>query len=139
MLRGISDHFLSCFAACWKDIYFHAAPSFVLVFNLKFFHICLFSNALDSQHESHGTGHPDFDIHSGEAAVIKPRLVHFGKEFVVGVAAAKHHMLAVTRSGGVFSWGCNRDGRLGYLGVDTQPTPRRFDSAFRTCTLGFKL
>eukprot|EP00884_Botryococcus_braunii_P008275 jgi/Botrbrau1/17449/Bobra.0054s0038.1 len=73
-------------------------------------------------------GHPDFDIHCGEAAVIKPRQVHVGRLLVVGVAAAKHHMLAVTRCGSVFSWGCNRDGRLGYLGVDTQPTPRRVAS-----------
>ncbi|GFR40067.1 hypothetical protein Agub_g610, partial [Astrephomene gubernaculifera] len=30
-------------------------------------------------------------------------------------------------SGELWSWGGNRDGRLGYSGVDTQPTPRRVD------------
>lgn len=44
---------------------------------------------------------------------------------VVGVAAAKHHTLAVTDSGDVYSWGSNKDGRLGVGGADSQFTPKR--------------
>ncbi len=55
-----------------------------------------------------------------------PRLVAgLAKRVVVGVAAAKHHTVAVTDAGEVWTWGSNRDGRLGYPAVDTQPTPRR--------------
>ena len=39
---------------------------------------------------------------------------------------AKHHSLAVCQGGELYSWGSNRDGRLGYLGPDSQPTPRRY-------------
>eukprot|EP00899_Mesostigma_viride_P021858 jgi/Mesvir1/29674/Mv21512-RA.3 len=72
-------------------------------------------------------GHPEFDIHSGQHAVIAPRPVAgaWGGRRVVSVAAAKHHTLAATDDGAVYSWGSNRDGRLGYTQVDTQPTPRR--------------
>lgn len=72
-------------------------------------------------------GHPDFDIHSGEAAVIVPRQVvaGLGRRQVTLVAAAKHHTVVATSTGEMWSWGSNRDGRLGYPAVDTQPTPRR--------------
>ena len=43
------------------------------------------------------------------------------------VCLAKHHSLAVCQGGELYSWGSNRDGRLGYLGPDSQPTPRRYD------------
>lgn len=73
-----------------------------------------------------GTGHPEFHIHSGESAVILPRPVPLpGRRPVAAVATGKHHTVAVTRSGELFTWGSNRDGRLGYTAVDTQPTPRR--------------
>ena len=42
------------------------------------------------------------------------------------VAMGKHHTAAVTRSGELYTWGSNRDGRLGYPAVDTQPIPRRY-------------
>ncbi|CAI5498417.1 unnamed protein product [Closterium sp. Naga37s-1] len=72
-------------------------------------------------------GHPDFDVHSGQVAVILPRRVTagLGGRAVRVVAAAKHHMLAATHSGELFSWGSNREGRLGYPAVDSQATPRR--------------
>ncbi|XP_020677080.1 uncharacterized protein LOC110095763 isoform X1 [Dendrobium catenatum] len=72
-------------------------------------------------------GHPDFDVHSGQAAVITPRLVTsgLGSRRVHAVAAAKHHTVIATESGEVFTWGSNREGQLGYTSVDTQPTPRR--------------
>ncbi len=55
-----------------------------------------------------------------------PRLVAgLAKRVVTAVAAAKHHTAAVTDGGEVWTWGSNRDGRLGYPAVDTQPTPRR--------------
>ncbi|EPS72868.1 hypothetical protein M569_01889, partial [Genlisea aurea] len=75
-------------------------------------------------------GHPDFDIHSGQAAVITPRLVTsgLGARRVKAVAAAKHHTVVSTESGEVFTWGSNREGQLGYTSVDTQPTPRRVSS-----------
>lgn len=75
-------------------------------------------------------GHPDFDIHSGQAAVITPRLVTsgLGSYRVRAVAAAKHHTVIATESGDVFTWGSNREGQLGYTSVDTQPTPRRVSS-----------
>ncbi|XP_050370307.1 uncharacterized protein LOC126788363 isoform X2 [Argentina anserina] len=75
-------------------------------------------------------GHPDFDIHSGQAAVITPRQVTFGlgSRRVKAVAAAKHHTIIATDSGEVFTWGSNREGQLGYTSVDTQPTPRRVSS-----------
>ncbi|XP_068635303.1 uncharacterized protein [Aristolochia californica] len=78
-------------------------------------------------------GHPDFDIHSGQAAVITPRQVTLGlgSRRVKAIAAAKHHTVIATEGGEVFTWGSNREGQLGYTSVDTQATPRRVGS-FRT-------
>ncbi|KAF7801456.1 Inhibitor of Bruton tyrosine kinase [Senna tora] len=75
-------------------------------------------------------GHPDFDIHSGQAAVITPRQVTsgLGSRRVRAIAAAKHHTVIATEGGEVFTWGSNREGQLGYTSVDTQPTPRRVTS-----------
>lgn len=75
-------------------------------------------------------GHPDFDIHSGQAAVITPRklISGLGCRRVKAIAAAKHHSVAATEGGEVFTWGSNREGQLGYTSVDTQPTPRRVSS-----------
>ncbi|KAK7396145.1 hypothetical protein VNO78_16944 [Psophocarpus tetragonolobus] len=75
-------------------------------------------------------GHPDFDIHSGQAAVITPRQVTsgLGSRRVMTIAAAKHHTVIATQGGEVFTWGSNREGQLGYPSVDTQPTPRRVSS-----------
>ncbi|KAA8516877.1 hypothetical protein F0562_017305 [Nyssa sinensis] len=75
-------------------------------------------------------GHPDFDIHSGQAAVITPRLVTsgLGARRVKAIAAAKHHTVVATEGGEVFTWGSNREGQLGYTSVDTQATPRRVSS-----------
>ncbi|CAM6101074.1 unnamed protein product [Calypogeia fissa] len=72
-------------------------------------------------------GHPDFDIHSGQVAVITPRqIIHgFGYRGVSVIAVAKHHTVVATNGGEVYTWGSNREGRLGYPSVDTQPTPRR--------------
>ncbi|KAK9811637.1 hypothetical protein WJX72_007451 [[Myrmecia] bisecta] len=71
-------------------------------------------------------GHPEFEIHSGETAVIVPRPVSgLGKRQVVVVSVAKHHTAAVTGAGELWTWGSNRDGKLGYAAVDSQPTPRR--------------
>ena len=73
-------------------------------------------------------GHPEFDVHSGQVAVIAPRRVRAGLPpgcRVLAVSAAKHHTAAVCSGGLVFTWGSNRDGQLGYAGVDSQPTPRR--------------
>eukprot|EP00798_Chlamydomonas_sp_ICE-L_P029260 gene29260-12503_t len=65
-------------------------------------------------------------LYTGDSAVIHPLLVSgLGKRQVVAVAAAKHHMLACTSSGELFSWGSNRDGKLGYAGVNSQPTPKK--------------
>lgn len=75
-------------------------------------------------------GHPEFDIHSGQAAVITPRQVisGLGARRVRAVAVAKHHTVVATESGELFTWGSNREGQLGYTSVDTQPTPRRVSS-----------
>ncbi|XP_044477762.1 uncharacterized protein LOC123205021 isoform X2 [Mangifera indica] len=75
-------------------------------------------------------GHPEFDIHSGQAAVITPRQVTsgLGSRWVKTIAAAKHHTVLATEGGDVFTWGSNREGQLGYTSVDTQPTPRRVSS-----------
>ncbi|GMJ11277.1 hypothetical protein like AT3G03790 [Hibiscus trionum] len=75
-------------------------------------------------------GHPDFDIHSGQAAVITPLQVTcgLGTRRVKAIAAAKHHTVVATEAGEVFTWGSNREGQLGYTSVDTQPTPRRVSS-----------
>lgn len=75
-------------------------------------------------------GHPDFDIHSGQAAVITPRQVFsgLGQRRVIVVGAAKHHSIVATVGGEVFTWGSNREGQLGYTSVDTQATPRRVSS-----------
>ncbi|XP_027357725.1 uncharacterized protein LOC113867015 isoform X2 [Abrus precatorius] len=74
-------------------------------------------------------GHPDFDIHSGQAAVITPRqVIGLGSRRVKAIAAAKHHTVIATEGGEVFTWGSNREGQLGYTAVDTQPTPRRVTS-----------
>ena len=75
------------------------------------------------------TGHADFLIHSGEAAVILPQEVNFfAKREVTKIAASKHHSAAITAAGELFTWGSNRDGRLGYPAADTQPTPRKYAS-----------
>ncbi len=67
-------------------------------------------------------GHPD----SCEGAVIHPRVVDgLARRHIVLISAAKHHTVVATDNGEVWSWGSNRDGRLGYPAVDTQPTPRR--------------
>ena len=74
-------------------------------------------------------GHPDFHIHSGEAAVIEPQQVAaLSRHRGAAVAVAKHHTVIATSAGEVFTWGNNREGRLGYPSVDTQPTPRRYTS-----------
>ncbi|KAL1211538.1 Ultraviolet-B receptor UVR8 [Cardamine amara subsp. amara] len=75
-------------------------------------------------------GHPEFDIHSGQAAVITPRQVlsGLGSRRVKAVAAAKHHTVIATEGGDVFTWGSNREGQLGYTSVDTQATPRKVTS-----------
>ncbi|CAN8269854.1 unnamed protein product [Cochlearia groenlandica] len=75
-------------------------------------------------------GHPEFDIHSGQAAVITPRQVisGLGSRRVKAVAAAKHHTIIATEGGDVFTWGSNREGQLGYTSVDTQATPRKVTS-----------
>ncbi|GER26969.1 ankyrin repeat family protein / regulator ofchromosome condensation (RCC1) family protein [Striga asiatica] len=72
-------------------------------------------------------GHPEFDIHSGQAAVITPRQVTsgLGARRVRAIAAAKHHTVVATEGGEVLTWGSNREGQLGYTSVDTQPIPRR--------------
>lgn len=94
------------------------------------FHSCAISKdgSLYTWGWGHGgrLGHPEAHIHSGESAVISPRLVSgLGKRRVVAVAAAKHHTVLCTESGDVFSMGGNRHGQLGYPAVDTQPVPRR--------------
>jgi hypothetical protein len=72
------------------------------------------------------SGHEDSHIHSGDAAQIQPRPVSLlGKRVVVALAAAKHHMVVATSAGELFTWGSNKDGRLGYPAVDTQMTPRK--------------
>ena len=65
-------------------------------------------------------GVDDAKVHDGDVAALTPTPVPFPvsarirKHFVVRVAAGKHHTLAVTRRGAVFSWGLGADGRLGY-------------------------
>ncbi|KAK9788862.1 hypothetical protein WJX73_003208 [Symbiochloris irregularis] len=71
-------------------------------------------------------GHPEFEIHSGKSAVIVPRAVDaFARCHVRSVSVAKHHSAAVVSGGDLYTWGSNRDGRLGYTAVDSQPVPRR--------------
>ena len=78
-------------------------------------------------------GVDDAKVHDGDVAALTPTPVPFPvsarvhKHFVVRVAAGKHHTLAVTRRGAVFSWGRGADGRLGYdardADGDPNPTP----------------
>lgn len=51
-----------------------------------------------------------FSILSGQAAVITPRQVTsgLGSRCVKAIAAAKHHTVAATEGGEVFTWGSNR-------------------------------
>lgn len=64
--------------------------------------------------------------HTLSSPQILPRQVSgLGRRVVVAVAAAKHHTLVATSAGEVFSFGSNKDGRLGYPAVDTQATPRK--------------
>nr|KJB82408.1 hypothetical protein B456_013G194200 [Gossypium raimondii] len=85
--------------------------------------------------------HPDFDIHSKYNTVVAtevgevftwgsnregqlgytsvdtqptPRRVSSLKSRIVAVAAANKHTAVVSESGEVFTWGCNREGQLGY-------------------------
>ena len=75
-------------------------------------------------------GHPEGKLHSENGAEIFPRVVRrLGQRRIVSVAAAKHHSLAVTETGEVFSWGLSRDGRLGYAtGASKQVVPKRIDA-----------
>jgi hypothetical protein len=57
--------------------------------------------------------------------ILPRQVVGLGRRVVVAVVAAKHHTLVATSAGEVFSFGSNKDGRLGYAAVDTQPTPRK--------------
>jgi alpha-tubulin suppressor-like RCC1 family protein len=57
--------------------------------------------------------------------ILPRQVLGLGRRVVVSVAAAKHHTLVATSAGEVFSFGSNKDGRLGYPAVDTQPTPRK--------------
>lgn len=43
-----------------------------------------------------------------------PRRVISLRSRIVGVAAANKHTAVVSESGEVFTWGCNREGQLGY-------------------------
>lgn len=43
-----------------------------------------------------------------------PRRVSSLKTRVIAVAAANKHTAVVSESGEVFTWGCNREGQLGY-------------------------
>jgi len=43
-----------------------------------------------------------------------PRRVSSLKARVVAISAANKHTAAVTESGEVFTWGCNKEGQLGY-------------------------
>lgn len=43
-----------------------------------------------------------------------PRRVTSLREKIVAVAAANKHTAAVAESGEVFTWGCNKEGQLGY-------------------------
>lgn len=43
-----------------------------------------------------------------------PRRVSSLRSRVIGVSAANKHSAAVTESGEVFTWGCNKNGQLGY-------------------------
>ena len=69
-------------------------------------------------------------MHDGDVAALTPTPVpfpvsaRFDKHFVVCVAAGKHHTLAVTRRGAVFSWGRGADGRLGYDARDADGDPK---------------
>jgi len=89
-------------------------------------------------------GHPESHIHSGESAVITPRLITCiggggvggggGVAIVVSsIAAAKHHTLFTSSTGDVYSMGSNKHGQLGYPSVDTQPTPKRISSLRGRC------
>lgn len=71
-------------------------------------------------------GHPEAHIHSGNSAVIQPRLVSsLSRVHVSRIAVAKHHTLLCTSQGELFSMGSNRFGQLGYPSGDTQPEPRK--------------
>ena len=88
---------------------------------------CVYSSCMLTLRFLAWAGHPEFHIHSGESAVIFPRAVAIaGRKPIAAVATGKHHTAAITRAGELYTWGSNRDGRLGYPAVDTQPIPRRW-------------
>lgn len=43
-----------------------------------------------------------------------PRRVSSLRSRIVAVAAANKHTAAISESGEIFTWGCNREGQLGY-------------------------
>lgn len=82
-------------------------------------------------------GHPEAHIHSGNSAVIYPRLVSSMEKYnVTKISAAKHHTLLCTAQGEVFSMGSNKYGQLGYPSADTQPEPRRVSSLRSSVIVG---
>ena len=75
------------------------------------------------------TGHSPTGGGSDSSAVLTPRALAgaLRGETVVGVSVGKHHTLCCTADGAVFSWGSNRDGRLGLgaMAGDSVAQPRR--------------
>lgn len=71
-------------------------------------------------------GHSESQFRSNHAQIF-PRIVNKLIDLpIVAIAAAKHHSIAVTATGVVFSWGYNPDGRLGYASNNNrQSTPKR--------------
>ncbi|CAG2164163.1 unnamed protein product [Oppiella nova] len=50
-----------------------------------------------------------------KGSYVKPeRISYFDNKYVQQISCGSHHCLALTSSGQVYGWGCNREGQIGY-------------------------
>ncbi len=55
-----------------------------------------------------------------------PTLCRLMRDVVVDAACGRDHTLALTSAGGLFAWGCNKDGRLGLGHTQTLYEPNMY-------------
>jgi alpha-tubulin suppressor-like RCC1 family protein len=59
-----------------------------------------------------------------------PTLCRLMRDAVADVACGRDHTLALTSAGGLFAWGCNKDGRLGLGHTQTVYEPNMYHTLF---------
>jgi alpha-tubulin suppressor-like RCC1 family protein len=91
-----------------KHEFMHMSSSFLWSFLLSCTPYGLYLTKKCSDGAEGQLGYPSVDTQS------TPRRVSSLKSRIVAVAAANKHSAAVAETGEVFTWGCNKEGQLGY-------------------------